>query len=364
MQTFLKAIFATIILSFGFTSCSNELPINAEWKDIAYVYGLLDAGQDTQFVRIGKAFLGDGPPSDFAQVSDSIYYDEIIVRLLEVNNGNVTKTIPLERIEKPGLMEEGFFTTADYRLYYTRENLNVDRVYRIEVEKPDGGPTVVAETAITNWTLNQNTGNVVEPFTNLLPFINNFNRPVQFVWNEANNAAVYEGKITLYYREQSKSNRSDIKNKTMEYFFRSGRSPGSTSSSISAEQFFGFVSSNLEVNPNVFRYFDRIILEVYAGGEDLASYASINGVSTGIAQERPTFTNIENGVGVFSSKARTFALTNGQLKEFSLNAQSFKELVMGLCDYNFVRTQFTDSCYCDGGVIQRIGSTTGNCNLD
>jgi len=38
------------------------------------------------------------------------------------------------------------------------------------------------------------------------------------------------------------------------------------------------------------------------GSEDLETYINVNKPITGIVQERPQFTNINNGIGLFSSR--------------------------------------------------------------
>jgi hypothetical protein len=42
-------------------------------------------------------------------------------------------------------------------------------------------------------------------------------------------------------------------------------------------------------------------LYLYAGGEDLFTYVEVNQPSIGIVQKKPEFSNIDNGLGIFSS---------------------------------------------------------------
>lgn len=357
---------ALIGMASIFSSCNNEVPVNAEWQDIAYVYGILNPIADTQFVRIGKAFLGDGPPSEFAQIPDSIYYQNINVSMEELSGERVDRSFSLERINRPGQLQPGFFTTEEFHLYYTTEQLDTSKTYRLVIEKPDGGPTVSAETRLTFWRRNLNTGNVIEPFTDRLAFINTFGESnrVTFAWEKAFNSGAHEGRLIFRYKEQNRSNKSDIKTKTIVYTVPGAERNNRITVEISDANFYGFIASNIQPDPNVFRYFDTIFFEAIAGANDMRLYAEINRPSSGITQERPSFTNVENGVGLFSSMTETTALTNGRVKRFMLNPNSYNALVMDLCDLNFVKLSFTDSCYCDGGVIQRIGNTTSNCNIN
>lgn len=353
------------------SSCNNDIPVNSEWQDIAYVYGILNPQLDTQFVRIGQAFLGDGPPSEFAQIPDSIYYKDITVFMeeFEASTNNITNIFGLERIERPGQLQPGFFTTEGFHLYYTTATLDTSKSYRLVIEKPDGGPTVTAETTLTFWRDNQNNGNVREPFTRQLAFITPLGVPnsrgINFTWNKAFNSGVHEGRLIFRYKEQDRQNRANVVSKSLVLkTVGTETSAGIVGTNISPEAFYGFVSRNIQPDPSKFRYFDTIFFEAIAGGDMMALYTEINTVGGGIVQERPSFTNVENGIGLFSSKATTVALENGRRKRFYLNENSYNALVMDLCDLNFVKISFTDSCYCDGGSVQTIGNTVGNCRIN
>ena len=66
-----------LILLAGFivvTSCNNKLNVNAPWQDITIVYGLLSQNDSVQYLRITKAFLGEGDALHFAKIPDSSTY--------------------------------------------------------------------------------------------------------------------------------------------------------------------------------------------------------------------------------------------------------------------------------------------------
>ena len=52
-------------------SCEEDFDINAPYQDITVVYGLIDQGQDSIFLKINKAFLGDGDVMEMAKIEDS-----------------------------------------------------------------------------------------------------------------------------------------------------------------------------------------------------------------------------------------------------------------------------------------------------
>ena len=71
--------------------------------------------------------------------------------------------------------------------------------------------------------------------------------------------------------------------------------------------FYQYLGDNMAVIPGVKRTFKSIEIEVYTGGQELIDYINIGIANTGItgSQTIPTFTNIENGLGIFSSKNKT-----------------------------------------------------------
>ena len=84
-------VFTISIISLFLGSCSNDLEINAPWKDVTVVFGLLNKNETTHYVRISKAFLGEGDAMEFASQFDSLYYnpDLLDVKVYRVYNDEV-----------------------------------------------------------------------------------------------------------------------------------------------------------------------------------------------------------------------------------------------------------------------------------
>ena len=78
-----KYIILILALSFVFSSCETDFDTIAEWKDITVVYGLLDQKNSVQYIKINKAFLGDGNALVYAQEPDSSNYGFPLTVLVE-----------------------------------------------------------------------------------------------------------------------------------------------------------------------------------------------------------------------------------------------------------------------------------------
>jgi len=61
IRTYLIPAFAAFA-AFALASCDNTLDVTADFERIPVVYGIVNPKSDTQYVRVGRSYLGaDGP---------------------------------------------------------------------------------------------------------------------------------------------------------------------------------------------------------------------------------------------------------------------------------------------------------------
>ena len=107
-----------------FSSCKNDFDVIDDYKETTIVYSLLNFKDTSQYIRIQKAFLGEGNAYLMAQQSDSIYPDtsDFIVTLQKINNGTAIDSFirfsPVTGIQK----EEGLFTNFPHVVYKSIDN--------------------------------------------------------------------------------------------------------------------------------------------------------------------------------------------------------------------------------------------------
>ena len=82
------AIFLLLISVF-FMACETDFEVNASWKEVTVVYGLLDQSQQQQYIKINKAYLGEGDALQMASVADSSNYnpEDLEVKIFKVKDG-------------------------------------------------------------------------------------------------------------------------------------------------------------------------------------------------------------------------------------------------------------------------------------
>lgn len=280
------------------TGCTTDIDINAPYEENTVVYGLLDFSDTTHILKIGRTFLGDANAFDMAQQFDSLYYgDTIEVTLTDETTGDV---FPFEYFidnNKPG----GIFASPDQVLYRSNIDLDEEHTYRLQIVTAKNKPPVEAETNLVEGY------RIVRPTT--LQAVNLANpNGFNVEWKSAVNGKTYELWAEVTYLETNRFDIADSTMKTVQWRIKNDiESRGITGTEdmdyeIQYPSFFTFMSSVVPVNENVNRYLRGIRFYVSASTEEFALYQQIYEPQTGIVQDRPPYTNVINGVGLFSSR--------------------------------------------------------------
>jgi len=284
-----------------FTSCDTDFDVNAEWEEVIVVYGLLDAGDEmkTQQIKISKAFLGKMDALQMAQFADSINFDqgELAVKVIRVKNNGIRDTIALDEVLL--LRNDGVFN--DSIIVYTFENnnfLNSNSEYELLIKNNITGNEVSSITdVISGFDFDMGNG---YPFGFIKTWIPGSPSATEFAsanltWgqNYPDKGEQYQIDLIFNYKEN---------NIVKDLIYTSLVLEGTSQYAFEGEKFFNFLKNELVQDPLIEREFLSIDLMMTVGSEDLKTYRIINEEITGIVQERPQFTNINNGIGLFSSR--------------------------------------------------------------
>lgn len=144
MKSQILKIPAAFLLLF-LAACSNDLDLTDDWTDTPVVYSLLNPSSTTNFVRLQRAYLGEGNAYLMGQNSDSLYYDtnRVSVQLIRVKNNAALDTFQLAvttSVEKA----EGVFSEQPHFLYVCNSRLYPDSRYQLRVNRhrPVGSTSV------------------------------------------------------------------------------------------------------------------------------------------------------------------------------------------------------------------------------
>jgi len=304
----MKKIFLILsVFAVVFTSCETDFDVNAEWEEVTVVYGLLDSGigKETQQIKISKAFLGKMAAPQMAQYADSINFDsgELAVKVIRLKNNGDSDTIILDEV--PTTRSSGIFNNSI--MMYTFENedkflsdklsTSENYEYMLSVKNNITGNEVSSTTNIvSNFNFDMGAG---FPFGFIETWIPGNSSATKFSdqrvsWGNSNdNGLQYQIDLIFNYQEN---------NIDKDLIYTTSVLEGTSQFAFEGEKFFNFLKNELVKDPSIERKFIDIDLVMTVGSEDLKTYRIINEEITGIVQERPQFTNINNGIGLFSSR--------------------------------------------------------------
>ncbi len=339
MKGFKLPILLILTLGLLFTACKTDPDIYAPYEDITVVYGLLDSDQDTNYVKINKAFLG-GNAYEIAMIADSCNYPgKLDSRIIEyrarsgangVGEYEQTKVMQLDTITIHN-KENGFFYAPDQLVYYTTGRINTNKdgyVYRYKLEIDRGDTLLSATTDIVG-------GQQFIIQTAFLNFSSNIQQ-ASIKWYPCPNAALYEVVFQFNFVEVNQAHDSVPRGLNMSRgtFPETGLETdnGMFVLSYRPSLFFTSLASFLG-NDTLDQTVERIFFEpsftisIAAGGDELYNFISVNGPSSSIVQSIPEYTNVSGGYGVFSSRTK-------QNKKVRMNNNTVSEL-MGHSNWRF-----------------------------
>ena len=384
LTTFLQNILFFTFFVFLLSSCDEDFDLTTEYQDQTVVYAFLEhhdpwySSRDTNWVVVNKAFLGELSVNDMASVSDSVNYpnyDEIVVTLQRIKtidpaSGPVDdgefNSEPIVLAYTKHYKDSGAFATDNNIVFYTTQALmkyqNTDLnprpeednpyFYKLSVQKP-GQPEVYATTKMIRG-IYEDRPMTTPPdyrYIEMASKYPNYTFTVEFGSNK--DARVYNFRIRTFYYEKKTDGNIYIDYIDYEYPLLV------TSNKIQTE------SQEMEANVAPLAYYSnfdsqladttgvvwRIVKtksttdrpETHAllftlGSQETYVYNQVTQPSNGIVQEKPTYTNITNGLGLFTSK------WNFQRNKFKLTNRTVDSLALGVASKNlkFQDYDFTD----------------------
>lgn len=308
LLTLLSLLF---IFTFSFISCNNELEINGELKETTIVYGLLNQSDSVQYLKIYKAFLTEENTLIAASKPENIYYYDSIEVYLEIlepsGNGYINKGIIQFDTTTSIPKDPGIFSNPYQILYRSKPGqpiLNSDYSYKVIIRNKYTGKET---TALTNLiqapnNLNPFAWKSFNPGSPYAPLINVFSA---IAITAPVNSAQVEAYIEFNYIEKNVVTGDSVKKGPIVISIGSTKNlkfDDSFDLNLFGNKFLNELVKNITVNPNIVRYDDTCSMVIWAAGSEFIKYNEVNAPSLSIVEERPTYTNISNGLGLVSCR--------------------------------------------------------------
>ena len=347
--------------------------MNAPYKNTTIIFGLLDAEQDVQFIKINKTFLGEGDNNAYAAIRDSSEYKEedFIRKVVErIDNGEVVRTYELLDTTLINQDSDGIFYGPEQTVYYfeTPGGLLESSEYRIVLEFTDGRVVTATTNVVNSGSLNwispqQNTPIILASLSSTGNF--NYTSEATVRWSPVTNVSIYDVRLRFHYTEKRYASTDDFfsgspistANDSIDFFVGSITEDDVNGSqplkiTFDGRSFFSYLQNNLVADPLVRRVIGRynnnltpartecFDVVITMGNRELRSYIDVNSPSTGVVQERPIYSNVSNGIGLFASRS-TRSLVN--LPLVAITGQPNIGTLAALVDSEYTR----DLNFCD-----------------
>lgn len=305
-------------MSISLFSCKNELDINAEPKETAVVYGVIDPNSNAQYLRVNKTYLVKSNAVDAAKNGQ-----------LMTNVANIKVTLyTLEKGDKKDMylftLDSTFIKNPG--LFYTEPNI----IFKANTNNPKITFTentdflVVIENTQTNYKAQAKTHAVLESsfgrnnpnsFNTLLSpkayTLNLFNAMsgtysnLSVEFKPGKNSRIVFPYVRFYWHE--KTNNQISAAKFLDYPFPYQRIDGSNEQqdiklAWSCEEFYRYLGERIQKTNSIKRFVDSVSIVIEAGNDDFDTFYSVSNTSTNTTLEKPSFTNVSNGLGIVSAK--------------------------------------------------------------
>lgn len=374
-----KFLSASILAAFSalilFNGCSTDIEVIAPERDLTVIYGLLEANNTRHYIRINRAFSGEDSASVMAATPGINEYssDELSARIIELDEnktptGNEWPLMETYVYEKA----DGAFFSDSNKVYFFDAQLNASRLYKIEcivtlkdqepktvsattgLISPQGGTTSVI---LTSPKVTQSGDRNPDEVTLVS---NKYAQEFKVVWSRANNGFRYTTFARFYYRDIYPDGRILLDSVQLPIGSKEFENDADIQFFINAEEWYRTIGDNVSDHDTSNKEFVRVASDtlqffVQIADDELNTYIRINQPVTGVLQDRPEYTNVDNGIGIFASRISSSTrlkndpLKNGrildklstqellfsdsELTKYYTRSKGFK--VPGRCSYNF-----------------------------
>lgn len=332
----------SLALAVALTSCDTEVNVNDDYAAIPIIYGLIDVSDSVHSVKINKTFLGTLDANDMATVRDSSEYTSVNAVIERYNGGDQpSQTYSLDEVEVD-TKDSGLFYYPSQTIYqFEEEDLPSSGTYRLKVDINNGERSIEASTKLVHlieifrtkeWArLKATRLRFADSDTilsghelSIVPPQNSKRVQVKALFHYwdvlANNGDTTQVARAVEFNLGTKTVENPILPKELRFFF---------TGSQFFESILAFVPDFDETPGLVQRIPENMDFEVTFAGEDLHFYMEVNEPSGDLNQEKPDYSNVEGGYGIFSSRLRMLFSERELNQEIRLSSATLDELTFG-----------------------------------
>jgi hypothetical protein len=343
-----------LLIALGFVSCETDIDVNAEPTDVAIVYGLIDPADTVHYLKINKAFIGEGSALDLAANSSNYTYTDAELNVRLDGDG---KSYSLIRVTNEIPKDDGVFDNTTNVLYkFNEPSINIDATYNLKIVNIPLDKEITAETKIVGnslvespkpgntlsfWSGDVSSGNAVQETVSVLAGDNVGRVQAYIVFNYIENYTLASGKVPV----------------SKKVILNLGEKKTASSSSnklnflVKGQNFLDNIKNSVPNSATIshfsHRELDNISIELSAAGSELSTYMEAEAPSTTVNQDKPSYTNLTNAIGIFSSRTYDASWRSNKSASTGLNMDTDTKRKLGSLGLGFclgTNTTATNPC--------------------
>ena len=317
----MRYLILLFILPLLMVSCETEVDLFTEHGEKPVVFALLQPADSIQYFRINPTFVGEGDARTAAGNGQITNYakGDLEVKLIDMTTSDEYKL--KDSIGLVDLEPDGIFNVKN-RIYYLKTPVSVDTITRkITNEVLIAGHTYQLNILNTRTNKRATSEIVLGDINKLIltkPASSKSRRPSD--WLIFHTGTLYNTSFPFSFTADGLSERFLL---SANYYYTHDKEDSTSTDRLvdftigevnGVDAFGGIKNITIDYNGEKFYSLLDIRLEPYlertgqtfelfliAVGPDLDTYISVQGASlTSLSQEKPSYSNIEGGLGVFS----------------------------------------------------------------
>lgn len=310
-----SSLLAGCIAFLIFTGCETDINVVATANPAAVVYCVLDQDSPVQFLRLSRSYLSDDATIPPIEPDSLLFLRATRVAIEEVINGEVSNRMFFTPVSVD--KDSGFFPRQQHWVYRADFKVKPETDYRLIVYIEESDQIIYST---CNSVGDFEIMNPLFPEVRYIHMLPDHN--LSFYWTKSLNAAIYQLGFVMHYLEikedQSQEKELLVPLKSIFYLQTTDKL---FSFPINSTNFYSYLADALSADPSALRKCLTVDAVIISGGEELGYYMRIQ--EGGQAFNLMDYTNIKNGIGVFSSKVIR------KVSGFKLTEQSIDSLAYG-----------------------------------
>lgn len=369
--TFSVAILYLITL-VGIQSCKNEVEVFANEKDVTVIYGLLSASDAVHQIKVNRVFQGTEAVDVLANDPELSEYENIDVSLLELQDNGFSGIDTLNRWSFQEALitnkDSGVFYYPNQKIYELEQQLNSNYLYAVQVDKLDGSAIVESTTemltVIDDDMLTKPAGllspgpglglantQLIDGEFEILPI-----EEISLEVTVPTNGKVVDVYLDFSYQERDLDfNLGDTI--TISYYIGqevvtqvpTAQDIEEIELELNPTAFYNFIAGKVPEVVDGEDIFQRQPLDIpltfrfVSGGIEFNTYLEVASPSTSLLETKPEYTNIINGVGLWSCRSLNSQLS--KMSEKSIEYLVNGEITSGRRFCHYTDDQSDSKCY-------------------